>query len=204
MGKNDDDTSCFPDDGFENDLDKVCNELSNNAIDNIDVINDDVSNNSVFEAHNDHLYSISQEKRLKICTINVCGLKSKLLYPEFDDFLDKYDIICITESKLDRFDSINLDNFSIITNNRSIFKSKSGGIALLYKNSLSSSIRFLVKSDGILLASLSKDICGFPVLFVCVYCPPEGSVYANDDIFTELEQIILDNMMVKRFVFWVI
>ena len=51
----------------------------------------------------------------------------------------------------------------------------------------------MVKTDGILLASLSKEICGFPVLFACVYCPPEGSVYANDDIFTELEQTILDN-----------
>ena len=51
----------------------------------------------------------------------------------------------------------------------------------------------MAKSDGILLASLDRNICGFPVLFVCVYCPPEGSVYADDDIFTELEQIILDN-----------
>ena len=91
-------------------MDKVCDELSNNAIDNIDLTNENVSNNGVFEVHNNHLYSIPQERILKICTINVCGLKSKLLYPEFDIFLDKYDIIGITESKLDRFDSINLDS----------------------------------------------------------------------------------------------
>ena len=64
---------------------------------------------------------------------------------------------------------------------------------MLFKNDLCSHVKLVANSDCMLLASLAKDVCGFPVLFACVYCPPEGSVYANEDMFVELEQFILDN-----------
>ena len=127
----DDNRNCLPDNELDTEKDNGCNGPVNNAM-------------------YDHMYSVSFDKRLKICTINVCGLKSKLLYPEFEDFLDKYDIICVTESKLDKFDSIKLDNYSIMTNNRSIFKSKSGGIALLFRNDLCSYVKLVAKSDCML------------------------------------------------------
>ena len=37
------------------------------------------------------------------------------------------------------------------------------------------------------------DVCGFTILLACIYVPPEGSVYAEDDVYLELEQLISDN-----------
>ena len=41
----------------------------------------------------DHTYCLSAPERLKICTINVCGLKSKLVYPEFEDLINEHDFV---------------------------------------------------------------------------------------------------------------
>ena len=39
---------------------------------------------------------------INIVAINVCGLLSKLKIPEFLDFVKQYEIVCISESKLDQ------------------------------------------------------------------------------------------------------
>ena len=55
---------------------------------------DDMGNNNVVCGRN-----------LKILNLNVCGLKSKLDTPEFMETCEKYDIVCLTETKLDDFDT---------------------------------------------------------------------------------------------------
>ena len=64
----------------------------------------------------------------------MCGLKSKLLYPEFVNLIEQYDIIGIQESKLDDVDNINIQGYQVFTNNRTaISRHRSGGIAILLK-----------------------------------------------------------------------
>ena len=51
---------------------------------------------------NEHNYCLPPDNIwLKIVTINVGGLKSKVKYPEFQEFVSDYDIICVTETHLD-------------------------------------------------------------------------------------------------------
>ena len=38
-------------------------------------------------------------KKINICGLNVYGLNSKLLNGVFTDFIEQFDIFCITESK---------------------------------------------------------------------------------------------------------
>ena len=39
--------------------------------------------------------------KLRILSLNVCGLKSKLIIPDFSLLISKYDILCFLESKTD-------------------------------------------------------------------------------------------------------
>jgi hypothetical protein len=41
---------------------------------------------------------------LKITSLNVCGIKSKLKIPDFHEFIQEYDLLCVTETKMDDLD----------------------------------------------------------------------------------------------------
>ena len=41
---------------------------------------------------------------LKTATLNVCGLKRRSKFPECIEFVQKHDIVLVTETKLDTFD----------------------------------------------------------------------------------------------------
>ena len=78
--------------------------------------------------------------------LNVCGLKSKLRFPDFNDFIMGYDIVLLTETKLDEMDSIEIPGFNIFTKNRKPKKRKSGGVALLLNNKINSAVE-IIDSD---------------------------------------------------------
>ena len=46
-------------------------------------------------------FSASPKQTLNFAMLNVCGLKSRLNYPEFVSFFNAYDILCFVETKLD-------------------------------------------------------------------------------------------------------
>ena len=81
----------------------------------------------------DQINKNSQYNQLQLLSINVRGLKSKLLCPEFVNLIEQYDIIGIQESKLDDVDNINIQGNQVFTNNRTaISRHRSGGIAILF------------------------------------------------------------------------
>jgi hypothetical protein len=50
---------------------------------------------------------------LQVLALNVCGLVSKLRNPDFREFISLYDIICLTETKLDNYDEVELDGYKL-------------------------------------------------------------------------------------------
>ena len=48
---------------------------------------------------NDSHSGTCREKTIKLLSLNICGLKNKLLLPEFHSFISHYDIIGFQESK---------------------------------------------------------------------------------------------------------
>ena len=54
--------------------------------------------------------NVSAQKNLSL--INVCGLCSKLRYPEFVDFVGKQDVVCVVETKLDDLDECSVPGFT--------------------------------------------------------------------------------------------
>ena len=68
---------------------------------------------------------------MRFCFLNVCGLKTKLLCPDFVDIVQNHDISFFAETKLTDFDCVNLPpNYVCKTKNRSKFQKASGGLAI--------------------------------------------------------------------------
>ena len=133
-----------------------------------------------------HTYSIPDNSlSVKLVYINVCGLLSKLLYPDFEELCQAYDIICLAERKLGSLDSFDIQNFSILQLiNRKQAKIRSGGIAVLVKDTIFEHVKVLnSSSENVLWFTVNSSLLHELVLFGVVYIPPESSSYSNISIF---------------------
>ena len=133
------------------------------------------------------------EKVLTILLIIICGQKSKLKAPDFEDTISHHNMIVLTETKLDDLDSIHINNFKLINNNRKYRKKASGGVAVLVHNSISSYVTEMdIQFKYTLWISVSKTFHGKPLVIGVIYNPPEGSPYADPTVFDFLEETIAD------------
>ena len=123
----------------------------------------------------DHAYSIAcNESLIKISTINVGGLQSKLKSNDFTEYINEYDLVCITETHLDIFDNYNINNYSVNNKVRNNCKRKSGGISLIFKSSLKNLITIKETNSEFVLWFTFKGVATeSDILFGCVYLPPE-------------------------------
>ena len=109
----------------------------------------------------------------------MCGLKSKLISPEFHEVINSYDIIFCTETKLDDLDILNLPlGYNYHLKNRKKYKRKSGGLAIIYKEILQPILKFHKTNSEYVQWVSTIDI-----IFWCVYIPPENSKYSSEDAF---------------------
>ena len=68
-------------------------------------------------------------------SLNCCGLTNRLQYPEFVELVQEYDFVCLSESKTDDFDVIDINGYNFILKNRkSNSRVKSGGLAFGFKD----------------------------------------------------------------------
>lgn len=96
---------------------------------------------------------------LQFAMLNVVGVKSKIICPEFNNFIREFDAIGLQETQIDDLDHVAFHKYDIHFNNRySIVTSmKSGGIALLANKRVSNSITVFQWNRNLLcgLASLN-------------------------------------------------
>ena len=60
--------------------------------------------------------------KLNITFLNVCGIKSKLLNPDFDLLIKSYDVLIFTETKTDEFDELKLsEEYTYFAKNKIFF-----------------------------------------------------------------------------------
>ena len=119
-------------------------------------------------------------------------MDTKLRIPDFDLFVNKYDIVGLVETKFDDFDSVDIDGYSFFGFHRKKCKRKSGGVGLLVKNKLAEYIKVLnVDNENCLWFTFNGN-CWQNTIFCVVYIPPEGSVYSNIDIYSSIENDILN------------
>ena len=74
------------------------------------------------------------QKTIKCASLDACGLRRKVQYPEFCSLVDQYDLFCVCETKLDTYDEIKLSGYEFLSQCRKqkCFR-KSGGIGFLLK-----------------------------------------------------------------------
>lgn len=130
---------------------------------------------------------------LNILSLNCCGVKLRLQYPEFCQLVCNQDIICLQETKTDDLDTIELPGYIFKMKNRKKIGRKSGGMILAYKESLENYIELLdIESKYVLWFKVSSKLVNLneDVIFGNVYIPPEGSPYFQPDTFDQIENEI--------------
>lgn len=133
---------------------------------------------------------VNNESFLKLVTLNVCGLRSKVICPEFISYTKQFDIHGLQETKTDCIDDIKLHDYILYFKHRKeIMKRKSGGIALAYRKCLDHYINPIDSPSKLVLwFSISKQLTKTDD-FLCgiIYIPPEGSEYSIKDPYQEIE-----------------
>lgn len=74
---------------------------------------------------------------LSLSALNVCGLKRRLNYPDFIEYIQKHDFSCVCETNTDSTDIVDIDGYIFLSKHRSQnYKRKSGGIGVYVKEGL--------------------------------------------------------------------
>ena len=81
--------------------------------------------------------------KLLMSLINVCGVKTRMKSVEFYNFINNYDVILMTETKLDELDQIAFPGFKLITENRLFKRKASGGVAALISEKVQSRVSLI-------------------------------------------------------------
>ena len=127
------------------------------------------------------------DKLLSCLALNVCGMLSKIKYPDFVSFISNYGIIAISESKLDDTGSVDVPGYVAFYQKRGEFRWKLGGLLLSVKAEIAQHVTIFDSKDkkpkfdrsvqkhyrfvnnelcaGILFFKLSKKIVTHDVLF---------------------------------------
>ena len=129
--------------------------------------------------------------------LNVGGLTSKLNLNILEDHIyDNFDIVCLSETKLDLIDeaNISIDGFSPFYHHRKSYVRKSGGLAILVNNNILPLTKVLKPSDNEYVQWLKVDpsILGFGLIIGAVYIPPVDSPYFTGHELEQLSQDIID------------
>ena len=151
------------------------------------------------------LHNNLNEKVLKFASLNVCGLNTRLEYPDFVTYFSSFDIICYQETKVDEFDILSLPGFTAISQPRKQRQyRKSGGLAIFIKDNISQfCTQYKTESDYILWISIDKSVLDTDenVILGSIYIPPVQSRYYNEDELAVLESEIISQCSNNKYVF---
>ena len=62
--------------------------------------------------------TVKNERNLNVLSLNCCGVKLRLQYPEFCELIKKNNIVCLQETKTDDIDKIDLEGYTFKMKNR--------------------------------------------------------------------------------------
>ena len=126
---------------------------------------------------------------------------NKAIFPEFSAYVEKHDIVCLTETFITELDidpTNNIDTtliqgYTICHKHRNSRKA-SGGLSICIKNSIKPYIS-IVQNDNedSIWCKISTELTTLDqcMYLACVYISPEGSPYSNAECFNVLEHEIV-------------
>ena len=115
---------------------------------------------------------------------------------DFENFINSYDFICLSETKLTDYDSVFINDYDIHVLNKYNKDGKCEGIhfvALLVKHKYSNYVK-IVKglSKCALWCHIDSRLTGENILLGSLYIPPETSKHSCIEIFDDIEHDILE------------
>ena len=141
----------------------------------------------------------AKKNEITFFVLNVGGLKSKLNFTDFLETINKYDIVCLSEIKMDKNDLdsvcdefVDFDLYSNITEHYQL--NPRAGILVLVKKHVSDYITFYPhKSDLVLFFKIQSNLLNSNIDLLCgfVYIPPYSSNYAKPEDFETLQDELL-------------
>ena len=133
--------------------------------------------------------------------LNVCGIRSKIDTPDFREMCKSYDIICLSETKLDDVDNEDMREkfkeigFTAYIKNRHNFTTwRSGGVLVAIKNVWIEKCEEKRTSCNLCVCiKINKEILGYEkdIIVIAAYIPPCNSRYSNVNMYEELSDVIL-------------
>ena len=133
----------------------------------------------------DHTYASSTDTSLSIAAINVCGFKNKLDLGIIIDHINRFDIVCVSETKSDDSDLFNIPGYKYIAKNNNNILHKLGGIhglGIFIKDNISKYFSVIdnCESDCVLWLKVEKELLGYDFIIGATYVPHEGSVFHDN------------------------
>ena len=126
--------------------------------------------------------------------MNICGLKSKIPIPEFEDYLNSCDILGLAETKTCVHEEISISNYSYFAKHRLHYVRRSGGLGIFVKEDHLPFVEIIdTECEFLMLMKISKSLTAKDEdMIVCfVDLPPEGSDYSDSDSMSETENVVL-------------
>ena len=168
-------------------------ELGENNFDDSSNNNDNSFNDNVVMVY--HEYGIKEPSflsKLKVSALNICGLRSKLKYPDVQDYNNNFGMGGISETKLQSYDEV--ECYTFYSKPRSKCTQSSGGIGIFVRNNLVNYIKIIHGKSECVLWCKMTDTNDYDCLLLLgtVYIPPDGSKYANDDNFEVICHDLID------------
>lgn len=109
--------------------------------------------------------------------------------------INEHDFICLSETKTDEFDTIQIPGYLFeVKNRKSKSTVRSGGIAFGYREEFHKYIQIIETSSKVMMwVKISSELCKTDqdVLIGITYIPPENSVYKTTNVYDEIEGEIL-------------
>ena len=118
-----------------------------------------------------------------MCSINVCGLNSNLRYTILQDYIQKFDIVCLTETKCDNIDNTIISFNSYLMTKKikleDINMEKFHGITIFINEFIAQRCITIndLSSESILWIRINDKLSGIDLLFGAIYLPHEASDY---------------------------
>ena len=129
----------------------------------------------------------------KTLSLNVSGLKRRIDYPDFVEFINKYDLFCVSETHLDSSDIVDIPGYTFIPKHRTHYKRKSGGIGIYVINKLAPFVKVIENiSEYVLWIAIDKQCVHLddPIILGAKYLPPSNSPFVTVDLLEEFENEI--------------
>jgi hypothetical protein len=140
--------------------------------------------------------------KLSFLSLNVCGLRNRVKYPEFLQYVTQYDVLIFLESKTDELDAQffeelfdDLDYSFVMLSRKYVSNYRSGGIAVAIRKSFSDSISYINNTGHSGLWFLAnKQLTNYDsdILIGAVYVPPESSRFSSVDLFDDIERSLCE------------